>query len=68
LTRDGTGKGIQRPFRLFGKTAAARPAIPQGGHLFDAFDPNIGAALDGALSPRDALNAVAEAWRQLLAG
>jgi maltose-binding protein MalE len=50
------------------KTAIARPVIPQGGHLFDMFDPNIGAALDGAKSPTDALNAVANAWRQLLAG
>jgi arabinogalactan oligomer / maltooligosaccharide transport system substrate-binding protein len=49
-------------------TAIARSAIPQGGYLFDAFDPNIGAALDGAKSPSDALNAVADAWKQLLAG
>jgi arabinogalactan oligomer/maltooligosaccharide transport system substrate-binding protein len=49
-------------------TAVARPAIPQGGHLFDAFDPNIQAALDGAKSPPDALKAVADAWKKLLAG
>jgi len=48
-------------------TAVARPAIPQAAHLFDAFDPNIKAALDGA-SPIDALNAVAKAWQQLRAG
>ena len=49
------------------ETAVARPAIPQAAHLFDAFDPNIQAALDGA-SPIDTLNAVAEAWQQLRAG
>src|SRR6266487_3240490 len=48
-------------------TAVARPAIPQAAHLFDAFDPNIKAALDGA-SPIDALNVVAKAWQQLRAG
>jgi hypothetical protein len=35
--------------------------------LYDAFDPNIAAALDGVESPVAALNAVAEAWKQLLA-
>jgi len=49
-------------------TVVARPAIPQAGHLFDAFDPNIAAALDGIESPKAALYAVAGAWKQLLAG
>ena len=49
-------------------TAIPRPVIPQSGHLFDALNPNIGAALDGTESPVDALNTVAEAWNQLLAG
>ncbi len=47
------------------ETAVPRPAIPQGGHLFDAFDSNVAAALDGAESPVAALDAVAKAWRQL---
>ncbi len=51
-------------------TAVAQPDVPQvgAGHLFDAFDPNIAAALDGVESPTVALNAAADAWRQLLAG
>lgn len=44
------------------------PAIPQAGDLYDAFDPNIAAALDGVESPVAALHAVAEDWKQLLAG
>jgi arabinogalactan oligomer/maltooligosaccharide transport system substrate-binding protein len=55
-------------FQAIRNTAVARPAIPQGGYLFDSFDPNIRAALDGAKSPTDALNAVADAWKELLAG
>ena len=53
-------------FHSIQNTAVARPAIPQGGQLFNDFDPNIQAALDGAKSPSDALNAVATAWRKLL--
>jgi arabinogalactan oligomer/maltooligosaccharide transport system substrate-binding protein len=49
------------------RTAVPRPAIPQAGRLFDTFDPNIAAALDGVESPNAALNAVADAWKQLLA-
>ena len=49
-------------------TVVAQPDIPEAGHLFDVFDPNIAAALDGVESPTVALNAVASAWRQLLAG
>lgn len=55
-------------FLSFKNIAVPRPVIPQDGNLFDAFDPAIGAALDGAESPVTALNAVAEAWKQLLAG
>jgi arabinogalactan oligomer / maltooligosaccharide transport system substrate-binding protein len=58
---------VIKAFYDINKTAVPRPAIPQGGYLFDAFDPNIGAALDGAKGPSDALNAVADAWKQLLA-
>ncbi len=49
-------------------TAVNRPIIPQGGQLFNDFDPNIQAALASAKSPTDALNAVATAWKKLLAG
>jgi arabinogalactan oligomer / maltooligosaccharide transport system substrate-binding protein len=42
-----------------------RPAKPQAGHLFDAFDPNIAEALDGHESAIAALKAVASAWEQL---
>ena len=54
-------------FHAIQNTAIARPAIPAGGYLFDAFDSNIQAALDGAKRPTDALNTVADAWKQLLA-
>jgi arabinogalactan oligomer/maltooligosaccharide transport system substrate-binding protein len=51
-------------------TAVAQPTVPQvgAGHLFDALTPGIAAALDGVESPTAALNAVADAWRQLLPG
>jgi len=55
-------------FHSVQNTAVNRPIIPQGGQLFNDFDPNIQAALDGAKSPADALNAVAAAWQKLLAG
>jgi len=48
-------------------TAVNRPVIPQGGQLFTDFDPNIQAALAGAKTPTDALNAVADKWKTLLA-
>lgn len=48
-------------------TVVAEPASRQARHLFDTLDPNIAAALDGAESPNAALNAVADAWQQLLA-
>jgi arabinogalactan oligomer/maltooligosaccharide transport system substrate-binding protein len=55
-------------FCRIASTAVARPVIPQSGHLFDSFDPNIAAALSGVESPVAALNAVAKAWKQLLPG
>ena len=58
---------VVKAFISIENTAVARPAIPQAGHLFDAFDPNIASALDNYQSPATALNAVAEAWKQLLA-
>jgi arabinogalactan oligomer / maltooligosaccharide transport system substrate-binding protein len=48
-------------------TAVSRPVIPQGGQLFTDFDPNIQAALAGSKSAADALNAVADKWKTLLA-
>ncbi len=59
---------VIKAFLAIRRTAVPRPVIPQGGHLFDAFDPEIGAALDGTESPMNALNAVADAWKQLLTG
>lgn len=47
--------------------AKNRPIIPQGGQLFTDFDPNVQAALAGAKTPADALNAVADKWKTLLA-
>jgi arabinogalactan oligomer/maltooligosaccharide transport system substrate-binding protein len=47
--------------------AITRPVIPQSGQLFNDFDPNVQAALAGAKSPADALNAVAAKWKTLLA-
>lgn len=47
-------------------TAVSRPVIPQGGQLFNDFDPNIQAALLGQKSATAALNAVADAWKTLL--
>ncbi|HEX6552099.1 MAG TPA: extracellular solute-binding protein [Ktedonobacteraceae bacterium] len=61
-----SGDPVISAFYSIQHTAMTRPAIPQGGHLFDAFDPNILAALDGAKSTTDALEAVADAWKQLL--
>ena len=56
-------------FRGIWKTeAVARPAIPEGGYLFDAFDPSIWAALVGVQSPEDALKAVADSWKQIGVG
>jgi arabinogalactan oligomer/maltooligosaccharide transport system substrate-binding protein len=49
-------------------TVVPQPAIPQEGDLFDAFDPGIADALDGVQRPIAALEAIADAWRQLLAG
>src|SRR6266566_472810 len=59
---------VIKAFLSIKNTARARPAIPQVGYLFDAFDPHIGAVLDGVQSPIEALNAVADTWKQFLAG
>ncbi len=48
------------------QTAIPRPPIPQGAYLFNAFDQYIWYALVGAMSPPDALHAVAAAWKKLL--
>lgn len=62
-----SGDPVISAFHAIQNTAVARPVIPQGGYLFDAFDSNIQAVLDGAESPPDALNAVADVWKELLA-
>lgn len=53
-------------FYAIRNTAVSRPVIPQGGELFNDFDPNIQAALLGQKSAADALNAVAQKWQTLL--
>jgi arabinogalactan oligomer/maltooligosaccharide transport system substrate-binding protein len=66
------GRVISDPFILkflpLARNAVGRPAIPQAGNFFDALDPYIANALNGVQSPLAALNAVADAWKQLLAG
>lgn len=54
-------------FLRFKGTARPRPAIPQGGNLFYAFDSGIRAVLQDGQDPKYALNEVADAWQQLLA-
>jgi arabinogalactan oligomer / maltooligosaccharide transport system substrate-binding protein len=44
------------------------PAISQAAHLFDALNPAIAKVLDDNASPKSALEDVADAWKQLLAG
>ncbi len=63
-----SAEGFISEFLNLASTAIAQPAIPQVGHLFDSFDPNIAAALDGSESSVAALNSVADAWKQLLTG
>lgn len=53
-------------FHAIQSTAVNRPIIPQGGQLFNDFDPNIQAALAGAKTPSAALDAVSTAWKKLL--
>ncbi len=62
-----SGEGFISEFLNLAPTAVAQPAISQAGRLFDSFTPDIAAALDGSESPIAALNAVADAWQQLLA-
>ncbi len=63
-----SGDYVINGYHLVQSTAVNRPIIPQGGQLFTDFDPNIQAALAGAKTPADALNAVATKWKTLLAG
>ena len=48
-------------------TVVPGPVIPLAADLFDAFNPNISAVIEGVESPIAALNAVAAVWKQLLA-
>jgi arabinogalactan oligomer/maltooligosaccharide transport system substrate-binding protein len=63
-----SGDGFISEFLPIMPTSVGRPVIPQARHLFDAFDPNIAAVLDDVETPIAALNAVTDAWKQLLAG
>ncbi len=63
-----SGDAVISGYHAVQSTAVNRPIIPQGGQLFTDFDPNIQAALAGAKTPSDALNAVAQKWQALLAG
>ncbi|MGO9900599.1 MAG: hypothetical protein ACLP0J_13095 [Solirubrobacteraceae bacterium] len=66
--RDGASSDpFIKEFLAIEKTAVAVPAIPLYGDLFDEFDPNVRAALDGRRSPEDALDAVAASWKKFLA-
>jgi arabinogalactan oligomer/maltooligosaccharide transport system substrate-binding protein len=62
-----SGEHFISEFRAIESTAVPQPNIPQAVHFFETFDPHIAAALDGVESPTTALNAVAAAWKQLLA-
>jgi arabinogalactan oligomer/maltooligosaccharide transport system substrate-binding protein len=53
---------------IWEREAVARPAIPQGGYLFDAFDRSIWAVLVGVQDPQDALKAVFDSWKQIGVG
>lgn len=46
--------------------ATNRPVIPEGGQIYTAFSPEIQAAFKKEKTPQQALDAVAEAWKQLL--
>lgn len=62
-----SGQFISQFLHIAG-TVVTQRAIPQAGNLFDAFDPNVEAALNGVENPIAALSAVADAWKELLAG
>lgn len=46
--------------------AKNRPVIPEGGQIYKDFTPQVEAAVSGKISPEQALNNVAEAWKKLL--
>jgi arabinogalactan oligomer / maltooligosaccharide transport system substrate-binding protein len=62
------GEQFINEFDNYTCTAVTQPVIPQAALLYEAFDPAIEAVLDDVESPAVALNAVADAWKQLLAG
>jgi arabinogalactan oligomer/maltooligosaccharide transport system substrate-binding protein len=57
---------IIQGFRHQLEVANNRPVIPEGGLIFVDFTPNLQAALNGSKTPQEALDATAEAWRELL--
>jgi arabinogalactan oligomer/maltooligosaccharide transport system substrate-binding protein len=46
--------------------AKNRPVIPEGGQIYKDFTPQVEAVVSGKISPEQALNNVAEAWKKLL--
>lgn len=60
-------KQFIKAFYSIRHTAEIQPTLSQPALLYDEFDPEIEAALDGVKTPIAALNAVAGAWKQLLA-
>ncbi len=57
---------IIQGFRHQLEVANNRPVIPEGGLLFVDFTPNLQAALNGKMTPQEALDATAKAWERLL--
>jgi arabinogalactan oligomer/maltooligosaccharide transport system substrate-binding protein len=57
---------IIQGFRYQLEVANNRPVIPEGGLIFVDFTPNLQAALNGKMTPQEALDATAKAWEQLL--
>jgi len=57
---------IIQGFRNQLEVAHNRPVIPEGGLIFVDFTPNLQAALNGSVTPQEALDATAEAWQELL--
>jgi arabinogalactan oligomer/maltooligosaccharide transport system substrate-binding protein len=63
---DVVDNAIIQGFRRQLEVAHNRPVIPEGGLIFVDFTPNLQAALNGSMTPQQALDATAEAWRELL--
>ena len=55
-------------FQAVIENATNRPVVPEGGAIYAEFGPNFQAAWTGDKSPQQALDDVAAAWEELLAG